>query len=141
MKSFLLDLTIWQLFPFLLVAALIWPFTGPDGRISYLVKGNLRTLGYIRPGMRITIYEEAFDETIQKTVPRKIISSVMVTGAEWNEPNQTLKSIADYFPFLYRAPQIRLRVKGDWAVWVSVTPEEWNKLQAARRYDYPLIFD
>src|SRR5450432_2221176 len=54
-KGFLLDLTIWQLFPFLLVTALFWPIRGPDGKISYLAKGDLRAIGYILPGTRISI--------------------------------------------------------------------------------------
>ena len=124
-----------------MIVALLWrdsgPVVGSDGRIVCL---SSEFVSVIRNAQRLTVGLPIAIEVDESGKSVRMLSGIMLEGKRYSEPNQTLRSIATYFPAICRINQIKVKVDGAWILQLSITIDEWKSLQAIKKRGNNIIF-
>lgn len=126
-----------QLIIFGLIVGLLWygsgPIIGQDGRIVCCSSDYL--------GINFFSYLQQAD-TFPPTVDIVQVVSGNASGLElldlpvtythWCDPSKFWQTAIEFIPALQQNRRIKLRVKGGWVFYFSVTPEQFERLNKVR---------
>ncbi len=139
-----------QLIFFVLIASLLWdgtPIVGADGRIDCefadFTSDRPRWEGdMLLDGRPITIFECVFEGVSQSMQNHDLpgLNKIKVIQVIDREPCKILELLVGRFPILNQVIPRTWRIHGGYILRVSMTPRQWELLQAARRTGHTLEF-
>ena len=148
MFPFISSLPGLQFIAFVLIASFLWdgaPIVGSDGRIvcefADFTSDRPRWEGdMLLEGRPIAIVENVFDELSQSMHDHDLpgLNQIKVIQVVDREPCKMLELLIERFPILNQVVPSAWRIHGGCILRISITPQQWELLQAARRSGHAL---
>jgi len=148
MSTFQLHFPSLQFIVLGLIASLLWdgtPKIGFDGRMvcefADFTSDRPRWEGdMLLEGRTIAIFEQAFDGQSNSIQDHDLpgLNEIKVIQVIDREPCKMLELLVGQFPILNQVVPSTWRIHGGYILKISITPQQWELLQAARRSRHAL---